>query len=77
MTETKENMNVDVTYSKFTRIAFIIISMVLIFAGPTYVPYLMTKVNIDYVVSTGVGAVLFIAGLAFMMYLVKKKIITA
>jgi hypothetical protein len=77
MTETKENMNVDVTYSKFTRIAFIIISMILIFAGPTYVPYLMTKVNIDYVVSTGVGAVLFIAGLAFMMYLVKKKIITA
>ncbi len=77
MNETKENMNVDVTYSKFTRIAFIIISMVLIFAGPTYIPYLMTKVNIDYVVSTGVGAVLFIAGLAFMMYLVKKKIITA
>ncbi len=77
MTETKKNMNVDVTYSKFTRIAFIIISMVLIFAGPTYIPYLMTKVNIDYVVSTGVGAVLFIAGLAFMMYLVKKKIITA
>ena len=43
MTETKENMNVDVTYSKFTRITFIIISMLLIFAGPTYVPYVMDK----------------------------------
>ena len=77
MTERNENMNVDVTYSKFTRIAFIVISMILIFAGPTYVPYVMDKVNINGYISTGVGALLFIVGIAFMMFLVKKKVITA
>ena len=77
MTETKENMNVDVTYSKFTRIAFIIISMLLIFAGPTYVPYAMGQLSVDGFVSSGVGALLFIVGMVFMLYLVKKKIITA
>jgi hypothetical protein len=51
--------------------------MLLIFAGPTYVPYLMEKVNVNGFVSAGIGAVLFIVGMAFMLYLVKKKIITA
>ena len=76
MTET-ENMNVNATYSKFTKVTFIIISMLLIFAGPTYVPYVMGKVSINGYVSTGVGAILFIVGLAFMMFLVKRKVITA
>jgi uncharacterized membrane protein YgdD (TMEM256/DUF423 family) len=77
MTKTNENMNVRGTYSKFTRVAFIIISMLLIFVGPTYVPYVMEKVNVNGFASAGVGGVLFIVGLVFMMFLVKKKIITA
>jgi hypothetical protein len=77
LTETEENMNVDVTYSKFTRVAFVVISMLLIFVGPTYVPYAMGKLNVDGYVTAGVGALLFIAGLAFMMFLVKKKVIQA
>ncbi len=77
MTETEENMNVDVTYSKFTRVAFIVISMLLIFVGPTYVPYAMGQLNIDGYVTAGVGALLFIVGLAFMFFLVKKKVIQA
>ena len=64
------------SYSKFSRIAMVIISMLLIFGGPTYVPYAMFKLNIDGYVSAGVGAVLFIVGLVFMMFLVKKKVIT-
>ncbi len=76
MTETEENMNVDVTYSKFTRVTFIVISMLLIFVGPTYVPYVMGQLNIDGFVSAGVGALLFIVGLVFMLYLAKKKVIT-
>jgi len=76
VTETKENLNVD-TYSKFTKVSFIILSMLLIFAGPTYVPYIMDKVNANGFVSAGVGALLFIVGMVFMLYLVKKKIITA
>lgn len=76
MTETEENFNVGM-YSKFTKISFVIVSMLLIFAGPTYVPYLMERVNVNGFVSAGVGALLFIVGMAFMLYLVKKKIITA
>jgi hypothetical protein len=76
MTETEENMNIG-TYSKFTRISLVIVSMLLIFVGPTYVPYAMDKVNVNGFVTAGVGAVLFIVGIAFMLYLVKKKIITA
>ena len=77
MTETKENMDVEVTYSKFTRVAFIVISMLLIFAGPTYVPYAMGKLNVDGFVTAGVGALLFIVGLVFMLFLVRKKVIQA
>jgi hypothetical protein len=76
MTETEENVNVGGVYSKFWRITLVIISVVLIFAGPTYVPYLMTKVHIDYIASTGVGVVLFIVGILFLLFLVRKKIIT-
>ncbi len=77
MTESEENMNVEVTYSKFTRVAFVIVSMLLIFVGPTYVPYAMGKLKVDAYVSAGVGALLFIVGLVFMLFLVKKKIIQA
>ena len=77
MTETEENMNVDVTYSKFIRVAFVVISMLLIFVGPTYVPYAMGQLNIDGYVTAGVGALLFIVGIVFMMFLVKKKVIQA
>lgn len=77
MTETEENMNVDVTYSKFTRVTFVVISMLLIFVGPTYVPYAMGQLNVDGYVTAGVGALLFIMGLAFMFFLVKKKVIQA
>jgi len=77
LTETEENMNVDVTYSKFTRVAFIVISMLLIFVGPTYVPYALGQLNMDGYVTAGVGALLFIVGLAFMFFLVKKKVIQA
>ena len=77
MTETEENMNVEATYSKFTRVAFVVISMLLVFVGPTYVPYAMGKLNVDGYVSAGVGALLFIVGIVFMFFLVKKKVIQA
>ena len=76
MKEIEDNVNVGGMYSKFWRIIFVTISMLLIFAGPTYVPYAMVQINIDYVASVGVGFILFIVGLAFMLFLVRKKIIT-
>jgi hypothetical protein len=51
--------------------------MLLIFVGPTYVPYLMANViKINYFASIGIGIVLFIVGMAFMMFLIRKKLIT-
>jgi hypothetical protein len=77
VTETEGNVNVGGMYSKFWRISLVIIAMLLLFVGPTYVPYAMFKLNIDYVATVGVGAALFIVGIAFTLYLVQKKIITA
>jgi hypothetical protein len=76
MTE-NENVNVSGIYSKFWRITLVIVSVLLIFVGPTYVPYAMSELlKIDYVASIGVGVVLFIVGVVFMMFLARKKIIT-
>ena len=75
MTENDQELPTTGIYSKFGRISLVVISMLLIFAGPTYVPYLMTKVNIDYVASIGVGAVLFIVGIVLMLFLDQKKVL--
>jgi hypothetical protein len=75
MTETEQG-NMEVGYSKLSRISMMVISMLLIFAGPTYVPYAMSKANIDPTAIAGVGALLFIVGIVFMFFLVNKKVIT-
>jgi hypothetical protein len=62
--------------SKFWRSTLLIVSVLLIFVGPTYVPYLMSLANINYFVSVGVGAVLFVLGLLLMWFLIRKKVIT-
>jgi hypothetical protein len=77
MSENDENVNVGGIYSKFWRITLVIVSMLLIFAGPTYVPYLMTELKINYFASISVGFVLFILGIISMLFLVRKKIISA
>ncbi len=76
MTE-NENLKVTGIYSKFWRISLVIVSMLLIFVGPTYVPYLLANVlKADYIGSISVGFVLFIAGLGMMVFLIRKKLIT-
>jgi hypothetical protein len=63
--------------SKFWRTTLLIVSVLLIFAGPTYVPYLMSDIaGIDYFISVGVGVVMLAAGLLLMLFLVRKKVIT-
>jgi hypothetical protein len=63
--------------SKFWRSALLLVSVLLIFVGPTYVPYLMSDIaHIDYIASVGVGAALLIVGLLLMYYLIRKKVIT-
>jgi hypothetical protein len=77
MTENEENVNVGGIYSKFWRITLVILSMLLIFAGPTYVPYAMTELKINYFASISVGFILFMIGIFFMLFLARKKIIAA
>jgi hypothetical protein len=63
--------------SKFTRVFLILVSVFLIFAGPTYVSYLLADVlKVNYVASVASGFALFIAGLVLMWFLIRKKVIT-
>jgi hypothetical protein len=76
MTEYNEDMRVSGSDSKFMKVTMTIISVFLIFVGPTYVPYLLSDVaKLDYVASIGIGAVLFILGLVLLVYLSRKRVI--
>jgi hypothetical protein len=77
MTEDNENIEVSGIESKSTKIALTIVSVLLLFIGPTYIPYLLAnQLGVDYFVSIGLGAVLFIVGLVLLIYLIRKKVIT-
>jgi hypothetical protein len=77
MTQTLESENEGFLQSKFNRVFLILVTMVLLFAGPTYVPYLIFNVlNIDYIAAVSVGAVLFVLGVVMLVYLIRKKIFT-
>jgi cytochrome c biogenesis protein CcdA len=77
MTENEENESVTGIYSKFWRITLVILSMLLIFVGPTYGTYTMVKIlKIHYFVSIGIGFILFILGMVLMLFLIRKKLIT-
>jgi hypothetical protein len=76
MTEDNENIQVSSIDSKFTKIALTIVSVFLLFVGPTYIPYLLSNIlHVDYIASIAVGAVLFIVGLVMLIYLIRKKVI--
>ncbi len=76
MTE-DENESVSGIYSKFWRITLVIVAMLLIFAGPTYGFYALVKVlKIHYLVSVGGGIIMFVVGMALMVFLIRKKMIT-
>jgi len=72
-----ENENAGMMSSKFWRTMLLIVSVLLIFAGPTYMPYLMSDVaGINYFTSIGVGVALLVVGLFLMWFLIRKKVIT-
>ena len=63
--------------SKFWRTVLVIAAALLVFAGPTYVPYLLANhLKVNYVASVILGLVLFLAGLVLIWYLARKKVIT-
>jgi hypothetical protein len=61
--------------SKFMRTTLLIVSVLLIFAGPTYVPYVLASLNINYWASILVGLVLLIVGLVLLWFLIRKKVV--
>jgi hypothetical protein len=63
--------------SKFMRVFLILVSVFLIFVGPTYISYvLFDALKVNYVASVVSGFALFIAGLLLMFFLIRKKIVT-
>ncbi len=62
--------------SKFWRTTLLIVSVVLIFAGPTYVPYVLYDIlHLNYIATIVTGIVLLAVGLLMMAYLIRKKVI--
>ncbi len=63
--------------SKFRRTLLIIVTVFLIFAGPTYAVLVLLKVlDVEYFISMGSGFALFIVGLVLLLYLIKKGVIS-
>ena len=76
MTENSENEKVIGLDSKFMKIVLTVVTVLLIFVGPTYIPYLLSDIlKVDYIASIVVGALLFIVGLVILVYLIRKKVI--
>ncbi len=76
MTENNENVQASGLDSKFTKVALTIVSVLLMFGGAVYVPYLLSDIlKLDYGASNLIGIVLFIVGLAMIVFLARKKIV--
>jgi len=77
MSERREEIQASGMESKFNKIVLTILAMLLIFVGPTYIPYILSGVlSINYFASIGIGVALFIMGLGMLIYLIRKKVIT-
>jgi hypothetical protein len=73
--ESKTSLRLD-SSSKFWKALLAILAAFLTFAGPTYMAYLFLNIlNLSYAVSMISGFILFVAGLALIWYLIKRKII--
>ncbi len=62
--------------STFWKVFLIILAVLLMFAGPTYlVLILINALNINYGISMVIGFTLFLLGLSIMFFLIRRKII--
>jgi len=53
-----------------------LVAVVLLFAGPTYLTFLLAKVvGVEYFVSLGFGLSLFIVGFVLLYYLIRKRVV--
>jgi hypothetical protein len=62
--------------STFMKTALLIVAVLLIFAGPTYIPYVLNGIlGVNYVASVMLGLALLVAGLVLLWVLIRKKIV--
>jgi FtsH-binding integral membrane protein len=55
----------------------ILVAALLMFAGPTYVVYALLNIaDLNYFVSMGTGFVIFVVGLVFLLFLMRRKIVS-
>ena len=75
MTDKNQNY-VIVTDSKLMKVVLTIVTVLLIFVGPTYLTYLLSDIlKVDYFASISIGAVLFLIGILMLVYLIRKKVV--
>jgi len=78
MTKNAENQNImsDLLSSKFWRTLLTLVSVLLIFVGPTYGIYaIAVLLNVNLAASFATGFILFVTGIILMWYLLKNKVI--
>ena len=62
--------------STFMKTTLVIVAVLLIFVGPTYISYVLNGVlGVNYVASVLAGLALLIVGLVLLWFLTRKKII--
>ena len=62
--------------SKFWRASLVLVAVLQIFVGSTYVPYVLVDLlKVDYFVSIALGTLSLVAGIALIWFLIRKKVI--
>ena len=62
--------------SKFLKTLLVLTTVFLIFAGPTYISFLLSEVfQLNYLASVVIGFSLFLVGLFLIYFLVRKRLL--
>ena len=76
MNEKKQASRFDLN-SRFMKAFLLVIAVLLIFVGPTYVVYVLVNViELNYAVSMVSGFALFAVGMVFLWFLIRKKVVS-
>ena len=70
--ETKERSKFSLVNPKLKKTILTLIAVLLTFAGPTYVVFVLKSV-IDYIISAVLGFILFLIGFILLIYLFRER----
>jgi hypothetical protein len=62
--------------SKFWRVSLTLLSALLTFGGPYVVLVLFRALDLSYVISVTSGFIVFLVGLAIMLFLIRRRVIS-